>query len=78
MAQNGHVGDPLLVSLQHTPDYEIAARATAAQLHHFGVGGGLVNEGRLNMLCSCSQCQRARATSARSRPAAQPFDRRPG
>ena len=43
-AQSGHERDRLPVSMRHTADQAFAARASATQPHHFGIGGGLVDE----------------------------------
>src|SRR5262245_19935727 len=48
--------------LRHTANQALTARATTAQPHHLGIGGGLVNEDQPG--------GRARATSARSCSAA--------
>ena len=38
-AQRGHESDGLPVALRHMPHQPLAARATAVQPHHLGVGG---------------------------------------
>jgi hypothetical protein len=45
----------MLLSVPYTADQAFAARATAAQPHHLGIGSGLVDEyepGRTSMACS--------------------------
>src|SRR5262245_35120953 len=43
-AKRGHKGDGLPMPLRHTANQALTARATTAQPHHLGIGGGLVNE----------------------------------
>src|SRR5665647_2179437 len=44
VAQSGHEGDGLPMSVRHATDQSLAAWATAAQPHHFCIGRGLVDE----------------------------------
>src|SRR5665647_1021464 len=73
VAQSGHEGDGLPMSVRHATDQSLAAWATAAQPHHFCIGRGLVDEhqsGRIKHALLSNPAP-ARATSARSCSAAR-------
>src|SRR5437764_2627890 len=46
----GHKSDGLPMPLRHTADQALAAPATAAQPHHLGIGGGLVDEHKVRRI----------------------------
>src|SRR5262245_20217079 len=48
--ERGHKGDGLPVALRHAADQPLAARATAAQPHHLGIGGSLVDEDQVGRI----------------------------
>ena len=48
--ERGHKGEGLPRPLWHTTDQALAAPATAAQPHHLGIGGGLVDEHKVRRI----------------------------